>query len=208
MMLKTTNIISIIMIFSLLSCSNNDIYKNRKIPAQNSQYLSKSGNEKMPSAKPNTNTQYGYYGETPQNSNFYNSLLSKNQKKKSVPITDEVATNNLPAIKESLIAYSEREPEQKQIKQPLPAKPSVEKHTEAFFIQIGAYSNPKNASYMKSLMSQYGNTIIRKDSKNKKILNKVQIGPIHNLNDTLKLQKKLGKEGYSQTIIIRDGTYE
>lgn len=179
-MFKNTYVIYIVIIFNLISCSKYDIYQDRKIPSQNTQYLENNNNN----IEPYTKTQYGYYGTAVKNDSFYNSLLNPSKEHTPIAIKDEVANNNITKIKKSV-------------------KKNIKQNKNLFYLQVGAYSKLKNAVDMQSIMSKYGNTIITQDAQNKTTLNKVKIGPLNTLEQTIKLQKTLKQAGFSQTIITR-----
>ena len=78
-------VISLILLLSLLSCTDKDIYKHHKIPVENSKFLNQTTNNNI---YPHTQPQYGTYSRPLADNKFYNKVFNN---KKQVQIHDNVA---------------------------------------------------------------------------------------------------------------------
>ena len=186
-------IFTTLLILNSCSWQNNNSSREKKIPVKNREFLKKLESMNY-NAKPIT---------LPQTA-IITTKESNKLSKKTVKLQDEVANDNIVAIKKALLASKEKISGQDINKKnnEITKKPANKKN---FYIQIGAYSNRKNAENVeRNLSAKFKKVFSEKKIHNNIALTKIKLGPYDTLSNSKKTLEELKLEGFKSAIIINE----
>jgi cell division protein FtsN len=185
-----------------ISCSSSQEKKKhltKRKPAKNILMLKKAEkyhnqyeSQKKESNKPIVKPQFAE--ETGNKKTFYQKLFNNAEQ---ITITDEVANNNIPTIKDKIIKSN-------------PVKDITNNNAQNinknyFFVQVGAYSLQENADKtLHKLQQNYSKIQTEKALINDKNLTKIKIGPLTSLVEAEETKKQLSNQGFNKAIIIHN----